>query len=127
MERIRTMFEREAALGYDPRLRGVRGTFRFDVRDVGSWRVAIDDGGVEVSEDPLAEAQCVIDGPEDDLVAILQGRLRAIIAFMQGRIRFRGDIALFTHFYGWAGSQPPPPLGGSKRPGGNRGDEEARP
>ena len=108
MERIRTMFEREAALGDDARLRGIQGTFRFDVKDVGSWFVAIDDGRVSIRQDPRSEAECVIEGSESDLVAILEGKLRAIIAFMQGRIRFKGDIALFTRFYGWAGSQPLP-------------------
>jgi predicted lipid carrier protein YhbT len=108
MDRIRPMFEREGALGDDPRLRGIRGTFRFDVRDVGSFYVAIDDGRVIVREDRSADAACVIEGSEDDLVAILKGELRAMIAFMQGRIKFRGDIALFNRFHGWAGSQPPP-------------------
>lgn len=116
MERIRTMFEREAALGDDARLRGIRGTFRFDVRDVGSWLVAIDDGRVTIREDPGADAECVIEGSEEDLVAILNGKLRAIIAFMQGRIRFKGDIALFTRFYGWAGSQPRATGGPEVRP-----------
>ncbi len=125
MERIRTMFEREAALGDDPRLRGLRGTFRFDVKDVGSWFLAINDGAIEVREDPTAEAQCVIEGSEADLVAILDGELRAIIAFMQGRIRFRGDIALFTRFYGWAGSTPSG--GRPRRPTNGRADEEVRP
>jgi predicted lipid carrier protein YhbT len=108
------MFEREAALGNDPRLRGIRGTFRFDVRDVGSWFVAIDDGRVAIRQDPRSDAECVIEGSEEDLVAILNGKLRAIIAFMQGRIRFKGDIALFTRFYGWAGSQRPPAAAGGR-------------
>ena len=116
MERIQAMFDREAALGNDPRLRGIRGTFRFDVREVGSWFVAIDDGRVTIRQDPRSEAECVIEGSEEDLVAILDGKLRAIIAFMQGRIRFRGDIALFTRFYGWAGSQPRPKGGAEVRP-----------
>jgi hypothetical protein len=108
MDSIRPMFEREAALGRDPRLRGIRGTFRFDVPGVGSWHVAIDDGRVTIHEDPTAEAECIIEGTEAELVAILKGEQRALIAFMQGRIRFRGDFALFNRFHGWAGTSPPP-------------------
>jgi putative sterol carrier protein len=105
MENAREIFEKEASLGFDPRLRGIRGTFRFDVTKVGSWFVTIDDGQVEVHEDPSASADCIIEGPESDLVAILNGELRAVIAFMQGRIRFRGDMGLFNRFHGWAGTK----------------------
>ncbi|MBV9947149.1 MAG: SCP2 sterol-binding domain-containing protein [Myxococcales bacterium] len=104
-EHARQVFEEEASHGFDQRLRGVRGTFRFDVIDVGSWHVAIDDGRVAIREGAGAPAECVVEGPESDLVAILTGELRAIIAFMQGRVRLRGDMALFTRFHGWAGSE----------------------
>src|SRR6516165_4847230 len=104
MDHAREVFEEEASHGFDPRLCGIRGTFRFDVSNVGSWYVAIDDGRVAIREDPGATADCVIEGPESDLVAILKGDLRAVIAFMQGRIRFRGHMALFNRFHGWAGT-----------------------
>ncbi len=115
MEPIRSMFEREAALGQDPRLRGIRGTFRFDVPGVGHWHVAIDDGRVEVREDPTADAECIVEGTESELVAILNGERRAMNSFMQGRIRFKGDMALFNRFHGWAGTAPSAPPRGEVR------------
>src|SRR5215813_4472800 len=56
----------------DPRLRGVRGSYRFDVENVGSWRAEVTDGAVTFTKSD-ADADCVIGSDADDLERILSG------------------------------------------------------
>jgi putative sterol carrier protein len=100
-DRLTRMFEDEAARSYDAKLTGLHGTFRFDVHDADSWRVAIDDGRVTVERAPNANADCILEGSAADVAAILRGDLRPVVALMQGRVRFRGDMSLLNRFHGW--------------------------
>jgi putative sterol carrier protein len=75
------------------RTRGLRATYRFDVDGAGSWRVAVDDGAVSVSESDAA-ADCVIAVPEDLFLRIVSGQQSPMGAFLMGKIRVEGDTAL---------------------------------
>jgi putative sterol carrier protein len=75
------------------RTRGLRATYRFDVEGAGSWRVAVDDGSVSVSETDAA-ADCVISAPEELFLRIVRGEQSAMGAFLMGKIRVEGDTAL---------------------------------
>jgi putative sterol carrier protein len=75
------------------RTRGLRATYRFDVEGAGSWRVAVDDGAVSVSESDAA-ADCVIAVPEDLFLRIVRGEQSPMGAFLMGKIRVEGDTAL---------------------------------
>jgi putative sterol carrier protein len=75
------------------RTRGLRATYRFDVAGAGSWRVAVDDGAVAVSESDAA-ADCVIAVPEDLFLRIVSGQQSPMGAFLMGKIRVEGDAAL---------------------------------
>jgi putative sterol carrier protein len=75
------------------RTRGLRATYRFDVAGAGSWRVAVDDGAVSVSESDAA-ADCVIAVPEDLFLRIVNGQQSPMGAFLMGKIRVEGDAAL---------------------------------
>jgi len=75
------------------RTRGLTATYRFDVADAGSWRVAVDDGAVAVSEGDGA-ADCVISVPEDLLLRIVRGEQSPMGAFLMGKIRIKGDASL---------------------------------
>ena len=67
-ETAREFFEHLATRteGGSERTRGLTATYRFDVGDAGSWRVAVNDGHVAVSEGDGA-ADCVISAPEEAL------------------------------------------------------------
>ena len=91
----REFFEDLAARteGGSSRTRGLTATYRFDVEGAGSWRVAVDDGAVSVSETDAA-ADCVIAVPEELLLRIVRGEQSAMGAFLMGKIRVQGDTAL---------------------------------
>jgi putative sterol carrier protein len=75
------------------RTRGLTATYRFDVEGAGSWRVAVDDGAVSVSETDAA-ADCVISAPEELFLRIVRGEQSPMGAFLMGKIRVEGDAAL---------------------------------
>jgi len=84
---------------YAPVLRGVHGTYLFDIDKVGSWFVAVDDGALNI-EETKREADCTISCDERDFVEIVEGRRNLITAHMQGRVKVRGDMALAQKFHG---------------------------
>src|SRR5215813_10786976 len=84
---------------YEPVLRGVHGTYLFDIDKVGSWFVAVDDGALHV-EETKRDADCTIRCDEPDFVDIVEGRRQLITAHMQGRVTIRGDMALAQKFHG---------------------------
>lgn len=83
----------------EPLLRGVRGTYCFDIDQVGSWFVLVNDGAVKI-EKAKRDADCMIRCDQQDFVDIVQGRRNLLTAAMQGRVQLRGDIALAQKFHG---------------------------
>jgi putative sterol carrier protein len=98
-ESARAIFERRAAQRHDERLRGLVGTYRFNVEGVGSWRVAINDGAVQVTEGDTP-ADCIVTCDETDFIRIAEGQQNLITAAMQGRVRVTGDYALAQKLHG---------------------------
>jgi putative sterol carrier protein len=94
-ESAREFFEQLAARTADgsERTRGLTATYRFDVDGAGSWRVAVDDGTVSVTETDAA-ADCVIGVSEETLLGIVSRRQTPMGALLMGRIRLEGDTAL---------------------------------
>ena len=84
---------------YEPLLRGVHGTYLFDIDKVGSWFVAVDDGAIHI-EETKRDADCTISCEEPDFVDIIEGQRQLLTSFMQGRVKIRGDMALAQKFHG---------------------------
>ena len=84
---------------HEPVLRGVHGTYLFEIDKVGSWFVAVDDGAIKIDE-KNRDADCTISCDERDFVDIVEGRRNLITAHMQGRVKVRGDMALAQKFHG---------------------------
>jgi len=84
---------------YEPVLRGVHGTYLFDIDKVGCWFLAVDDGAIHV-EETKRDADCTIGCDEPDFVDIVEGRRQLITSHMQGRVTIRGDMALAQKFHG---------------------------
>lgn len=84
---------------YEPILRGVHGTYLFEIEKVGSWFVAVDDGAIKIEETKRA-ADCAISCDERDFVDIIEGRRNLLTSVMQGRVRVNGDMALAQKFHG---------------------------
>lgn len=84
---------------YEPILRGVHGTYLFEIDKVGSWFVAVNDGAINI-EETKRDADCTIISDERDFVDIVEGRRNLITAHMQGRVKIHGDVALAQKFHG---------------------------
>lgn len=104
-ERARDILARAAARGPDPRLKGIRGSYRFDVEGAGSWHATVADGTVKVTEGAAA-ADCVIRCDEADFVRIARGEQNLLTAAMQGRVQIEGDMALAQKLHGFVRTAP---------------------
>ena len=89
----RELFE-EFGFYLDPaRTVGEHATYRFDVENVGSWRVTIDDGAISVLES-TEDAQCVIRVSEPLLLEIVLGKANALPSYLTGAMQVEGDVSL---------------------------------
>lgn len=95
----REVFDIHRMQKYEPVLRGVHGTYLFDIDKVGCWFVAVNDGAINI-EETEREADCTIKCDERDFVEIIEGRRNLLTARMQGRLQVRGDLALAQKFHG---------------------------
>ncbi len=82
-----------------PGLKGVTGTYRFDVEGRPSVRIEVQDGCFTISES-TAPADCVVRADEGDLARIASGEQNLITAVLQGRVQVQGDFALAQKFHG---------------------------
>lgn len=89
---------------YEPLLRGVRGTYLFDIDQVGCWFVSVDDGKIKITEGKR-DADCVISCSGEDFVDIVEGRRNLLTADLQGRVQVHGDVALAQKFHGLVGAE----------------------
>ena len=89
----RALFERAAEVPFEPRLRDVHGTVRFEVAGAGTWRVTVDDGSITVGEGAGA-AECVVRIEEAELRRLMRSEQNALTAFMQGRLAVEGTPGL---------------------------------
>jgi putative sterol carrier protein len=97
------IFDLNRAKHDEPLLRGVHGTYLFDIEKVGAWFVSVDDGAVTVDKGSRA-ADCVIGCSEEDFVEIVEGRRNLLTSALEGRVQIRGDVALAQKFYGLVGA-----------------------
>jgi hypothetical protein len=113
-----------AARGSDPILGTGRGTVRIDVVDgprTESWRVALDDAAIAVTEG-TGEADCVVRTTADAFTALATGRTNALAAALRGAVQIEGDPRLLVRFQRLF----PPPTGmpaaaGARSAGKRRG------
>jgi putative sterol carrier protein len=93
------LFERAKHLTDVPMLRGITGTYSFEIENAGHWFVSVKDGAVHIEEEQH-EADCTIRCTESDFVDVVEGRRSLITAGMQGRVQLHGDLTLVEKFHG---------------------------
>jgi predicted lipid carrier protein YhbT len=84
---------------FEPLLRGVTGTYLFEIEGVGYWFLSVRDGAIRM-EEVAHDADCTINCDEADFIDIVEGRRSLLTAAMQGRVKIRGDITLAQKFHG---------------------------
>lgn len=99
MTRAHEFYEEHRWQEYEPILRGVHGTYLFEIKDVGYWFVSVRDGSIQI-EEARHDADCTIWCDEADFIDLVEGRRNLITAAMQGRIKVKGDYALAQKFHG---------------------------
>ena len=72
---------------------GTEGSFRFDVRGTGSWRLDVRGGDVVVTESE-EHADLVVELTEQLLLAMARGEQNATTAFLTGSLKLVGDLSL---------------------------------
>jgi putative sterol carrier protein len=82
----------------EPLLRGVTGTYLFEIENAGYWFISVRDGAITL-EEVRHDADCTISCEEPDFIDIIEGRRNLITAAMQGRVKIRGDVTLAQRFH----------------------------
>ena len=93
------IFQQHQMQKYEPLLRGVTGTYLFEIEHAGYWFISVRDGAIKL-EEVRHDADCTIRSNEADFIDIIDGRRNLITAAMQGRVKIRGDITLAQKFHG---------------------------
>ena len=78
---------------YEPYLRKIRGTYLFQIDNVGDLHVSVNYGEITVGQGKQ-DADCVFRRNEQDFIDIAEGRRNLLTAILQGRLHVHGDAAL---------------------------------
>ena len=73
------------------RVAGMSNTYVFDIEGAGTWRVAIDDGAIEVTEGG-GDADCTFSASEESFEKIVSGEQNPTTAYMTGKLKIKGDM-----------------------------------
>ncbi len=103
-KRIAELFNLVAAAGYQPRLRSVSGTCRFNIIGAGSWLATIEEGMPTVTEagTELTPATCTVTCNAEDFLNIVQRKdnLNILAAYLQGLVNNEGDSSFASALLG---------------------------
>jgi putative sterol carrier protein len=72
---------------------GFRGSHRFDVGGVGTWRIELDDGAFDISEG-AEEVDLILNLTEQVFLDIVRGEQNPFTAFLNGSVQMSGDFSL---------------------------------
>jgi putative sterol carrier protein len=73
------------------RIAGVNNTYVFDIEGAGTWRVAIADGSIDVTEG-AGDADCTFAASEESFEKIIAGEQNPTTAYMTGKLKIKGDM-----------------------------------
>jgi hypothetical protein len=102
--------------GFEPLLRGVTATMRFDIAGDGAteqWWVTIEEGGIHVAHNGSGVVDCMIQTDRAVFDQIASGRTNTLAAALRGELHAAGNPELLVMFQRLAPSAPrdPQPVG----------------
>ena len=76
----------------DPeRIAGMNNTYLFEIEGAGTWRIAVADGAIEVTEGG-GDADCTFSASEENFEKIVSGEQNPTTAYMTGKLKIKGDM-----------------------------------
>jgi len=91
MGSVQEFFDGLSARVTPDRIAGMNNTYVFDIEGAGTWRVAIADGAIDVSEGG-GDADCTFSASEESFQKIVSGEQNATTAYMTGKLKIKGDM-----------------------------------
>jgi putative sterol carrier protein len=73
------------------KIAGMSNSYVFDIEGAGTWRVAIADGAIEVTEGG-GDADCTIQTSVETFQKIVDGEQNPTSAYMTGKLKIKGDM-----------------------------------
>jgi putative sterol carrier protein len=95
MESVREFFETLPGQIPPDKAAGISNSWLFDIAGAGIWRVAVDDGKVDVTEGE-SPADTRISMSEDTFRKLVDRELNPMKAFMTRKIKVDGNMAVAT-------------------------------
>jgi len=95
MESVREFFETLPGRIPPEKAAGVSNSYLFEIKDAGTWLVAVDDGKVDVTEGD-GEADVTFAMSEEVFRKLVAGQQNPATAVMTGKIKIRGDMGAAT-------------------------------
>jgi putative sterol carrier protein len=91
MSSVREFFEGLPARVPAERIAGMNNSYVFDIEGAGTWRVAIEDGTIEVTEGG-GDADVTFSSSEESFEKIVSGEQNPTTAYMTGKLKIKGDM-----------------------------------
>ena len=73
------------------RIAGMNNTYVFDIEGAGTWRVAIAEGAIGVTEGD-GDADVTFSSSEESFEKIVSGEQNPTTAYMTGKLKIKGDM-----------------------------------
>ena len=90
-ESVREFFEGLQGRVDETRTAGMNNSYLFDVEGAGQWRVAVEDGRINVTQGG-GDADATISTSEENFMKIVRGEQNPTTAYMTGKIKVKGDM-----------------------------------
>jgi predicted lipid carrier protein YhbT len=91
--RVRAIFARLAARGYEPSMQKITSAYEFRVREVGNWCLTVSSGSLAVTEQPV-DCENRLEFDAADFLDVAEGRQNLFATFLRGALKASGDPVL---------------------------------
>jgi putative sterol carrier protein len=90
-ESVQEFFASLASRADPAKTAGMTNSYVFDIEGAGVWRVAVDNGSIDVTEGP-GDADATISTSQETFEKIIAGDQNPTSAYMTGKLKVKGDM-----------------------------------